>query len=790
MASKTSILIFYLRLFTTTQQVLRVATWIVLSIVNIGGIIMTFVNTFQCSPVAAAFTNYGGLSDCQPMIVVFLCSAPMNIVTDLAILLLIVPVLTTMTLPQRQKLFLVFTYSLGIFVLVVDIVRVSYLVQTLVNRPFAPAGPQHSYNNTRNGSWNTSLSYMWSVVDVNISIVCACIPTLKPLVTKYMPWAVTSPQDTKSSSFHTIGSGSRNRERRRPTEHPAFDLGGLSTLPTASHEDYDTAPVQRQAPPPRTRNVHGTKRRRTSNTIHFNFVNLRTPSSITRVSSSESPKYCLAVIIILVLLPGFWSSMLFAFLETTPDALQLSVAESIGLYSAYFGGGYFFGPLIIGDWMLRRDEHPRFQRDTHDRNAVGGFKATFIVGMCIYGSGAVMLWPSVVTRGFWGLFSTNLVVGFGAGVIETAANPFLILCGPRQHAEIRILVAKGFQGLASVLSNVITRKVFGSFTAGANLPGQLSSKGMIHIQWISLSPAILCAILACVYFYISIPETCDAELEDTADYLPVDPTKASLGGLRLKTASIFVAVFAQWTYVSSQKALDFFSQFALTGFVPGYTPSPKNGSAIPPLSVNDYTISACSAFALSQFIAAFIAWLATKFPRSRFIPAPRMLLGALFCICLVSAILCVFLNGSDHHEYIQVPLLLFCLAGGPIWPLIYALGLRGQGAHTKRASTLLTMAASGPAVWPFVMFGIVQSGRTSESLRLAFLVVACLVLSGLVYPAFLTLVGDARRLVDPVAAPVIRAVGMDAEMVESHNNVREGEADVPDPVVCRGEPFC
>lgn len=779
MACKSSVLIFYLRLFTNTQQVLRVASWIVLSIVNVGGIILTFFTTFQCDPAPAAFNYYSGLTKCYPMILVFICSSPLNIVTDLAILLLIIPVLTTITLPQRQKLFLVFTYSLGIFVLIVDMLRLSYLVQSLTGGSAGQGGPYHTYNNTRKGSWNTSLTYMWSAVDVNISIVCACIPTLKPLVIRVLPSVVFSPGATKSSTTSdTIGGGNQNRGRGRPTEDSAIDLERHLALSGAGQDALRTAIIHTRATSPRMENVHWTKRLRANNTVHFNFVKMRTPASITRVSSSESPKYCLAVIVILVLLPGYWSSMLFALNGSFSQLnLRLTVVESISLYSAYFGGGYFFGPLIIGDWILRRDEHARFQRKTLDRNNVGGFKATFIVGMCIYGSGAAMFWPTIIAGGFWGLFTTNFVVGFGAGVIETAANPFLILCGPRQHAEIRILVAKGFQALASVLSNVIIRKAFSRYEAGAGTPVPLSPSGLNYVQWISLSPAILCSILALVYFYISLPETSDAELENALEHLPVDPKKPIFGGLRLKTASIVLAVFAQWTYISSEQSVDAFSGYVFTGFVPGYTPPPalNNGTSTPALSIDDYAIIACSALALSRFIAALIAWLGIKYPRSRFIPSPRVVLGTLFCVCLLSALVCVLLKGSDHRRFICILLIMFSFAGGPIWPLIFAQGLRGQGARTKRASTLLTMAASGPAIWPFVMFAIVNNGRSSESLRIAFLVAVCLLLSGLAYPVFLTLVEDARRMVDPSSTK--EPVAMDAEMLE-RANVGIEESDI------------
>lgn len=774
MASKTSILIFYLRLFTNTQQVPRVASWIVLGIVNIGGIILTFFTTFQCDPVPAAFNYYSGLTNCYPMIIVFICSSPMNIVTDLAILLLIIPVLTTITLPKRQKVCLVFTYSLGIFVLIVDIVRVSYLVQTLTGAAKAPGAPFRTYDETRDGSWNTSLTYMWSAVDVNISIVCACIPTLKPLVNKVFPWVILSPGATKSSTTSdTIGGGNRpERGRGRPINESANDLEGSFALPGVGEDVLPTAIVQRQSTLPRTENVRWTKRLRANNTVHFNFVNMKTPGSMTRVSSSESPKYCLGVIVILVLLPGFWSSMLFALNGSfSRRLLRLTVVESISLYSAYFGGGYFFGPLIIGDWMLRRDEHARFQRNTVDRNTVGGFKATFMVGMGIYGLGATIFWPSIITGGFWGLITTNFVVGFGAGVIETAANPFLILCGPRQHAEIRILIAKGFQALGSVLSNVIARKVFDSLKAGADMPGPLSATGLTYVQWISLSPVILCAILGLIYFYISVPEVTDAELENAVEHLPVDAKRAIFGSIRLKTAGIILAVFAQWTFTSSQQSVDAFSEYAMTNSVPGYTPPLSNWTSNLPLSLDNYAIYACSAFALSRFIAALIAWLGIKYPQSRFIPSPRVVLGTFFCICLLTALVCVLLKGSDQRRFICIPLILFAFAGGPIWPLIFAQGLRGQGARTKRASTLLTMAASGPAIWPFVMFAIINSGRSSESLRLAFLVVVCLLLSGLSYPAFLTLVGDARRMVDPSSTK--QPIAMEVEMLETANVANE-----------------
>lgn len=49
MATKTSVLVFYLRLFKNTQFVLKYWSWSLLVIVNLAGTILTFINVFRMS---------------------------------------------------------------------------------------------------------------------------------------------------------------------------------------------------------------------------------------------------------------------------------------------------------------------------------------------------------------------------------------------------------------------------------------------------------------------------------------------------------------------------------------------------------------------------------------------------------------------------------------------------------------------------------------------------------------------------------------------------------------------
>jgi FHS family L-fucose permease-like MFS transporter len=63
------------------------------------------------------------------------------------------------------------------------------------------------------------------------------------------------------------------------------------------------------------------------------------------------------------------------------NVLNISQGMSGGLQAAYFGA-YFVGPLTYSGWIVRRF----------------GYRWAFIFGLCLYGIGALMFWPSGVKR--------------------------------------------------------------------------------------------------------------------------------------------------------------------------------------------------------------------------------------------------------------------------------------------------------------------------------------------------------------------------------------------------------
>ncbi|KAI6379951.1 hypothetical protein MCOR25_001849 [Pyricularia grisea] len=799
MAAKTSVLIFYLRLSRNTQPLLRLASKIVLFIVNTAGTILTFINIFQCNPINAAYDDVAG--QCVPLLTEFICSAPINILTDLAILALPIPVLTSMRLPPRQKTILVLTFGLGIFVTIVDVVRIYYL-QNAIN--YVPTTTQTSdpnaiYGDSPQFSWSASLSLMWSAVEVNVGISTACIPTLKPLVLRLLPAMILDP----NGNYYYGSNNTKDREVL-PTAapmQPTFGAGGgMQAAPpqhsptAAGHEDqtqqldvmeFLTTPGMggTAATPgtPQTSNAWSNLRRSTvttlgpqgsaptENNLYFGFVSIKKPKSMLKATNAESWRYCAFVTVTFVLW-GMSYGLLGMLNNVVALVADMTVPQTIGLNSIYFGLGYLLGPLIVGVWILRHDEHHRSRHATRNHRpheSIGGFKATLMLGLAIFGTGTICFWPAAVLASFPGFMVSNFLVGSGLAVLETAANPFLVLCGPSEFASMRLCLAQGFQAVGSILSGLLAQHVyFSNITQRQERPDSLI---LADVQWTYLAVTLFCAALALLFYYIPLPEVTDQELAASAEKLPVDSTKRSIGGLELRTVCIILAVLAQYCLIAAQESVSIFFQDLISALVPtqsatpvasvssgtGSTANATNSEPNPPsltLSVSNYMVISHTAFALSRFLAGGLAYLSAKHPRNKWIPTPRTVLLAsiITAIAAMIAIITVKRSSSIGPNVMAIPIVIFFFAEGPGWPLIFSLGLVGQGSRTKLAAAWLTMGASGPAFIPFIIYGIIQRSDTGRNIQIAFCVIAAALCFTLVYPLYLCFGRDARKMVDPV----------------------------------------
>jgi hypothetical protein len=182
MATKIAILMLYYRI-GRSRPFFQYATIFVGVVVILSGIVLTFLNIFRCHPISSAFNTsnavYVSAERCIDIFSLYLSSAPINILTDISILILPLPLITSMRLEVRAKVGLFLTFLIGVFVTVVDVIRIAYLQEALIREIVD--------GSITDFAWHASYSLMWSAIEVNVGLICACALVIKPLILRLIP---------------------------------------------------------------------------------------------------------------------------------------------------------------------------------------------------------------------------------------------------------------------------------------------------------------------------------------------------------------------------------------------------------------------------------------------------------------------------------------------------------------------------------------------------------------------------------------------------------------------------
>ena len=718
MLTKTSILTFFLTL-AQDNPLFRWCSYLVLAVVNVAGLALTFLSIFQCRPVSAGFIYPTPQNaDCIDIVTLYLSSAPVNIITDLAILFLPMPTLTGMRLPRKQKIILVVTFSFGVFVTVVDIVRIAYLENAAVSRLEA-VGKDHGNARVveeKDFPWYASLSFMWSAVEVNLGIVCACVPSLKPLFLRFLPGFIRSAGDVSmpGGSFEAEEKGPEgmhdlampwHQQDARVLTNPAAlkkpsaaeyrgggdddELGFLDFLTGPPEERGRPSPIHRT-----TTNVSRAATRKGAARSDFDFYDMGRPRTMLTLSNRES-LLPVAIVTVIFFLWGFAYGLLNVLNTQFVTIAKLSQPQSLGLHASYYCG-YFVGPLTLGYYMLRRY----------------GFKSTMITGLCVYSCGTLVFWPSAVLTSYTAFVISNFIVGFGLSCLEIAANPFTALCGPLEYAEVRLNFSQGFQAIGSVLSPLLAQKVFFKSIPDAG--------SLVNAQWAYLGIALFDVLLAVVFYYVPLPEANDDDLEELADRRSA-AYRTKVGPVPVVWLTLGLGAFSQFCYVGGQESIG-----SNAGNL-DYLLQPKV------LSPADYINVGHTVFAVGRFLSALL----------NYIFKPRWILLFLYVGLIVTCALQMVLGGNAG---VAVSQLTFLFESG-VFSIIFAISMRGMGAYTKTASAIVTAAISGGALFSPIQT-IVYEGH--HSLQYSFCVPLAAFAFGTIFAIYLNIIPAARNQVDPV----------------------------------------
>ncbi|KAL1636441.1 hypothetical protein SLS58_009794 [Diplodia intermedia] len=708
MATKTSILVFYLSL-SKSHRAFRWGVIADLLVVNVGGAALTVLNIVQCRPISAAFVNPAPPgATCTDIVTLYLSSAPLNIITDLATLFLPMPILTSMRLPKKQKTILVITFGFGVFVAVVDVVRIVYLQSAATTRlrdiqNHVKNDESRNYEQS-DFSWYASLSFLWSSIEVNVGICCGCVPALKPLVSRFLPRFIRDAGETVHSVTHLRETYTDNEMIHAQRIPSATDQSPAIPPATASTEaeepmgmlDFLTAPDMRELPDcERTPTALTNTTRHTSprSPTFFDFVYLKRKKSLVQLTNAESI-FPVTMVTILFFLWGFAYGLLDVLNAQFQAIAGMSRGQTVSIHSLYYAG-YFVGPLTYGRVVLKKY----------------GFKACFMSGLCIYACGTLVFWPSAVLTSYPAFLISNFIVGLGLSTLEIAANPFTVLCGPAKYAETRINISQGVQAIGTVLSPLLAKKVL----------FKIDADSLIDVQWTYLGIALFVVMLAVAYYWIPIPEATDIELEDIAERGD-DANHARLFNVRIIWITLAMAVLSEFFYCGLQESIS-------TSFVT------YMNDVASYIDTTDHLAYSHTAFAVSRFLAA----LATIWVKPRYV--------LMVCYAGVLAFCGVCFRGTGNTAAVGIVFVYFF--EGPIFSLLFAQSLRGMGRHTKEASALLTASISGGAIFPPINFAV-ENGAEPGQYGYGFIVPIAAAAFGALMPLYCNFFPKAIAQVDPI----------------------------------------
>ncbi|KAI9758163.1 MAG: hypothetical protein M4579_003137 [Chaenotheca gracillima] len=375
------------------------------------------------------------------------------------------------------------------------------------------------------------------------------------------------------------------------------------------------------------------------------------------------------LVTILFFLWGFAYGLLDVLNKHFQEVLNISRGQSSGLQGAYFGA-YFITPLTYSGYIVRRF----------------GYRWTFITGLCVYGVGALMFWPSGVKASFGGFCGSMFIVGSGLSTLETSANPFIATCGPPRYSEMRLNFAQSFQAIGTVVAPLLASNVI---FKNVDTPG---GKSLQSVQWVYLGIACFVFALSIVFYFAPIPEVTDADMKDQADLSAAD-TGYEDKPLR-KQYLLYFGVVSQFCYVGSQ--------VAIAGYFINYVTEvkPNISSA---MGSNQLAI-AQGLFAIGRFASTALL----KFVK------PRVLLLVFLTCCIIFSAASIGTTGNAGIAMLSLVLFF----ESTCFPTIFTLSLRGLGRHTKRGGSFIVSSTSGGAVFPPIL-GAVSDRANSTRIAMA-----------------------------------------------------------------------
>jgi len=253
----------------------------------------------------------------------------------------------------------------------------------------------------------------------------------------------------------------------------------------------------------------------------------------------------------LFLLWGFCNGMIDVMDKHFQDQLHLTKAQSAWVQFAHYMG-YTLMALPAG--LLTR----RF-----------GYKGGIIFGLVLVALGGFWFMPATHISAFWAFLLGVCLIAMGLTVLETVANPYTTVLGPKDRGPTRINLAQSFNGIGWILGPIVGGAYF--YSDG----GVEVAHGRLYIPYLGI--AIVVLILAVVFFFANVP---DIKTEDA--YHTEDDDSAAQAASGAKVYNRVLMFFLMFLNVC---VLAFATYMILNLILPACNVSPENTARLVPILV-------------------------------------------------------------------------------------------------------------------------------------------------------------------------------------------------------------
>ncbi|KAJ5912115.1 uncharacterized protein N7473_001418 [Penicillium subrubescens] len=200
--AKISVCLFLLRIFQTRS--FRYVAYGLIVVNAAIGITWALVDSFRCLPTRLTWTGWMGeeSGQCINFIVSILINCLVNIFVDSVLILMPVWEVIKLQLPLKKKIAVALMFAVGSLLTIIAIIRVVVF-----------------WNNRWGINQTTGLYPLihWSVIEVQISVMCACLPAFRALAGRWFPSLLGSARRTYAShtmegyNRHTGGNSNINK---------------------------------------------------------------------------------------------------------------------------------------------------------------------------------------------------------------------------------------------------------------------------------------------------------------------------------------------------------------------------------------------------------------------------------------------------------------------------------------------------------------------------------------------------------------------------------------------------